>query len=104
MENTTTGHDEHDDVAAHEIAREVEVAFRDVPYPGDEDLIGSPNHWESPEVLDSFQGRHWRGVPLTVLFTHRLSLSLFSPKAFLFYLPAYLIAALLHSEEVDTLG
>jgi hypothetical protein len=66
-------------------------------------LIDSPGHWESSEVVDTFRGRHWKDIPLDALFTHRLSLSLFSPKAFLFYLPAYLVAALLHSGVVDTL-
>jgi hypothetical protein len=95
---------EYDEIEAfRELAAEIEGAFESLSYPGDDDLIGAPTHWEAPEVLEAFRGKHWKDVPLSVLFTHRLSLPLFSDEAFRFYLPAYLVAALLHPEEVDTL-
>jgi hypothetical protein len=94
---------ENEDEVSRDIALDVEAAFKNVPYPGNDNLIDSSGHWESPEVVEAFRGRHWKDISLDTLFTHRLSLSLFSPKAFLFYLPAYLVAALLHSGEVDTL-
>lgn len=93
---------DEDDVL-REVAAEIEGAFESLSYPGDDDLIGARMHWEAPEVLEAFRGRHWKDVPLSVLFTHRLSLPLFSNEAFRFYLPAYLVAAVLHPEEVDTL-
>lgn len=92
-----------EDEIGRDIALDVEIAFNNVPYPGDDNLIAFTGHWESPDVLEAFRGKHWRDISLDVLFTHRLSLSLFSPKAFLFNLPAYLIAALLHPNVVDTL-
>ncbi len=94
---------EDDDEVARQIAGEVAEAFARVSYPGDDRLLESPTHWESASVLEAFRGKQWRSVALDVLFTHRLSLALFSPEAFRFYLPAYLTAALLHSEAVDTL-
>lgn len=95
--------DDDEDQVAREIASEVEEAFATVPYPGDDRIVGSSTHWESPDVLEAFRGKHWREVSLDVLFTYRMSLGQLTPEAFHFYLPACLLASLRYSEAVDTL-
>ena len=103
VERPTMLSEDDEDAMAQEVAAEVEEAFATVPYPGDGRLVASATHWESADLVTAFRARSWKEVPLDVLFTHRLSLPLFSPEAFRFYLPAYLIGALLHSPELDTL-
>lgn len=96
--------EEEDELVAlvREIAREVEDAFATVTYPGDDKLVVYPDSYECWNLEEAFRGKHWRDISLDVLLTHRFSLVLFSPEAFRFYLPCFLVAALLHPRETDT--
>lgn len=85
------------------LSHEIERAFAGVENPGKDKLVEYPDHWESPEVVESFADMHWDAVPLDTLVKHRLSLPLFTAEAFRFYLPAFLRAAVLHPAAVDTL-
>src|SRR5947207_15556364 len=74
-----------------EVTREVEEAFTDVPYPGDDSIVTAPLNWEAMEVRSDFRGKHWQDlINPTSLREHKL-LCLFSAEGFRFYLPAYLI-------------
>ena len=88
---------------ADELVQEIETAFAGAKNPGRERLVEYPDYWESPSVIESFAGTHWNDVPLDTLINHRLSLPLFTPEAFRFYLPAFLRAAVAHPAAVDTL-
>jgi hypothetical protein len=76
---------------------QIELAFSDVPYPGEHDLSAS-TYGEEPDALRrEFKGKtHWREVEAKFLDQApdgwRSALSFFSDRAFVFYLPAYLIA------------
>ena len=84
---------------ANNIVREIEEAFADVPYPEDENI--SPYE---PEDAEAFKRRHWRDVSVDFLMPrYKSSLGLFEPEAYRFYLPAYLIASLLHYDSVDVM-
>jgi hypothetical protein len=78
---------------------QIETAFADVTYPGDHDLTSS-TYGEEPEALTrEFQGkRDWRELDAKFLDQApegwRTALSFFSDRAFVFYLPAYMIADL----------
>jgi hypothetical protein len=78
---------------------QIETAFADVTYPGDHDLTSS-TYGEDPEALKrEFKGkRNWRELDAKFLDQApegwRTALSFFSDRAFVFYLPAYLIADL----------
>lgn len=74
-----------------EIAQEVEQAFATVAPPEDDDSPGSSAHWKN--VPDAFRGKHWKELSPEVLREHDYDLKYFSPGAFHFFLPAYLIAA-----------
>jgi hypothetical protein len=78
---------------------QIETAFADVAYPGDHDLTSS-TYGEEPEALKrEFKGkRNWRELDAKFLDqapeAWRTALCFFSDRAFVFYLPAYLIADL----------
>jgi len=81
-----------------QIASLIRQAFADTPYPGDHALVRSAGD-EPAEVEALFRGRDdWR--ILSASFVDRAgaaspsALSFFSPEAFRFYLPAYLMADL----------
>lgn len=91
--------------AAESLRREIEGAFADAKYPGDDKLVydDSGGHLECNEVATAFKGKQWKEVPLDVLRYHSAGLFFFTPEAYRFYLPAYLIAAALNYQDVDTL-
>lgn len=84
-----------------EIAKGIESAFADIPYPGDDNIVerlivdgremGDP---EREEIADAFRGKPWRDLPREVILYHYDSLPFLTLEAFRYYLPAYLITAL----------
>jgi hypothetical protein len=82
--------------AADEVKTLIRKAFAQAPYPGDDHLLRSQGD-EPDEVADLFRGKDdWSA--LAPDFVDRAgaaspsALSFFSPAAFRFYLPAYLLA------------
>ena len=80
-----------------DIAAVIDESFRLIPYPGDEALviIRGEVDLERREILETFKGKHWRTLPLSVLRYNHQSLFFFTPAAYRFYLPAYLRATAL---------
>lgn len=75
------------------LRREIEQAFSDPPYPGDDQLVAYDDY-ESEELKRSFKGKHWRDIPRDVLRYHYDDLPFFSSAGLRCYLPAFLMAAL----------
>jgi hypothetical protein len=91
--------------AAESLRREIEGAFANAKNLGDDKLVydNSGGHLECNEVAAAFRGKHWKEIPLDVLRYHSSGLFFFTPEAYRFYLPAYLIAAALYHDEADTI-
>ncbi len=86
-----------------ELIDRISSAFAAAPYPGDNNIIVNVNDLESQDIAKAFRGYHWRSLRFDTIFYHRDSLPFLSPQAFRFYLPAYLITAIRHYEDGDTL-
>ncbi len=86
-----------------EFVREVEEAFADVPYPGDDKIVDNLDLYGRDIIFEAFRGKHWREITIDVLFWHRDSFGQLSPEGFRFYLPCFMIGAVLHPVETDTL-
>jgi hypothetical protein len=94
------------DFDAVQVKKKIEAAFADVPYPGDENLVRSTN----PENLDAakfFKGVKWwdwKDRP-SELLSPKINGYLFflSPAAFRYYLPLYMIQALVDYNRSDLL-
>src|SRR5258706_12502111 len=82
---------------AQQVARQIAKAFADAPYPGDDDI-----GWDGIE--DTLRGKHWRELPLDVIFRERGELSFLSAAGFRFYLPAFMLGVLKYYDEVDKLS
>jgi Family of unknown function (DUF6714) len=78
------------------LVNQIQAAFETEPYPGDDRLVNSRGgyHLEANQIAAAFQGKHWRQLDLRFLFPQRQSLYFFTPEAFRFFLPAYLLASL----------
>jgi len=82
------------------LKRRIREAFADVPYPGDDYLVAHANYGDAYTLTkEAFRGLDdWRTLDPTFLDESLdgwgSALSFFTPSAFRFYLPAYLLADL----------
>jgi hypothetical protein len=83
---------------SQELIARIEEAFKDVPYPGDDNLDRG-----YPLEVEDFIGKHWKDLPFDFMFSNREALWSFSGEGFHFYLPAFLIAMLRYPGRMDTL-
>ncbi len=85
----------------HIIARQIEDAFADTPYPGDARIVKSGQAGE--EVRQAFRGKSWQHLSVNQLTYHHVDLPVLTPEAFRFYLPAFMTAVLQHHDHVGTM-
>ena len=76
-------------------------AFKDTPYPGNNNIAIHERDLEF-ESLDEFIGLDWRDITVNFLSPkHTSSLCFMTPVAYLYYLPAYMLASIEDYEESD---
>jgi hypothetical protein len=92
-----------DEKYRQDLAHQVELAFANVPYPGDDKIVAHPNTSISSHLPALLAGKHWKELSLEVIIQENLSLPLLTPEGFRFYLPAFLRASLLFPDQVDIL-
>jgi uncharacterized protein DUF6714 len=76
------------------LIREIEQAFADIEYPGDDKIVPVLNQMDYWRLSNDFKGTDWKAIDPDILVKHVYDLPLLTSEAFRFYLPAYLIAAL----------
>ena len=81
-----------------DVRQRIDQVFADVPYPGDDHIAARKKGWLYPELIADFKGKHWRDVPTSTVRSHFDELSLFSEAGTQYYLPAYLLGALVDQE------
>jgi hypothetical protein len=98
----TTRDDEEDsyDLRRREIVRDIEAAFADAPYPGDDNINLSEHFGAAEDMIRCFKGRQWTEISAEELSDQRFAIFHFTPEAFRFFLPAYMRANLLVGPEV----
>lgn len=79
------------------------AAFADTPYPGDGNIVVDQSVFdpESTEVVSAFAGMRWEDISVEMVRRFKEALPLFTPVAFRFYLPAYMVACVDASYDVD---
>ena len=82
----------------------IEHAFLDVLYPGDNNITHCPyNCAECRRIADFFKGKEWRGQTAAELKNYHVALSLFTPEAFHYFLPAFMLVSLDSYEKGDVI-
>jgi len=82
----------------------IKTAFADVPYPGDRNITRCPYHCKPcEEISDYFKGKGWEGHSVEDLRDHHTALSLFTPEAFHYFLPAFMLASVESYDNMDIL-
>ena len=82
----------------------IESVFTDVPYPGDGNITRCPYHCaECLAVAKFFKGRSWQGNTVEELREHHTALALFTPEAFHYFLPAFMLASIDGYDKFDVI-
>jgi hypothetical protein len=84
------------------IRQRIEAAFADAQ-PPDERNITVCNCVECNEIAATFQGKHWNEIPLDLLRYNSEAMCFFTPEAYRYYLPAYMMASLQDYIAADTI-
>jgi hypothetical protein len=80
------------------LIQQIEAAFAGMEQPGDEEIVPDLRQLEDNYDL---KGRHWRDLTAADILEHEGSPFLFTPVAYRFFLPAYLLAAVRDYEGAD---
>ena len=89
------------DSVAESIVEKIKLAWDGVPYPGDSNIF-TPHSYDDEDITDYFRGTTWEGHSAESLRMHSSAIStFFTPIAFHYWLPAYLVAAIEDPEELD---
>jgi hypothetical protein len=87
------------------LAELIREAFVSVEYPGDDRLVydTSGGHLECDGVAAAFKGKRWAELSVDFLRRHADSIFFFTPEAYRFYLPAYLLSIIGSYRESDVM-
>jgi hypothetical protein len=84
------------------LKEKIEAAFAGVPYPGDENITRCPYRCsECTKVALFFKGRTQSDHTLEELRAQHTALALFTPEAFHYFLPAFMLVSLEKYEKGD---
>lgn len=72
----------------------IQKAFTDTPYPGDDNIGYSTTDFDGIRHTEVLRGKHWKEISLEIIQPIDLSLYFVTDDAFVFYLPAFLLASL----------
>jgi hypothetical protein len=87
-------------MTAAEVIQMIEDAWRDVPYPGDEKIF-TPDSYDDEDIVSYFGRTTWRDHAPAKLRAHSSAFTFFTPEAFHYWLPAFVIAAIQDPDEAD---
>lgn len=80
----------------------IREAFGGSEYPGDDNLVRDSGHDpECRELAAAFRGKAWESISTQMIRGHKDAFPLFTPAAFRYYLPAYLLGCIDARSEVD---
>lgn len=79
------------------------TAFAATPYPGDDSLVVDQSGFdpECNEIAREFRGKDWKDISVEMLLKYKEALPLFTPAAFRYYLPAYMIGCTDFYDQMD---
>ena len=82
----------------------IEEAFANVPYPGDDNITRCPyDCTECRRVAEFFKGKTWTGHTVEELKPFHIALSVFTPEAFHYFLPAFMMVSMSLYEKGDVI-
>ncbi len=86
------------DTLQQRVARQIELAFSDTPYPGDTAITAG----DDESLAAALRGQKWQDVSHELLYRFRWDMFLFTPEGFRYFAPAMMRAALLKHDDIGT--
>jgi hypothetical protein len=84
-----------------ELIASIKAAFATRVYPGDDQLVDDLDDLESAEIAEAFRGLHWSEPSPEMLEHNNSALNFFSDAAWRYYVPAFMLVVLEHSDKID---
>jgi len=88
-------------MTAEEVITLIKNAFADTPNPSGR---LSADTYDDEGTHDYFSGTTWDGHDVAMLRKHEAAMSFFTPEAFRYYLPCFMLAELTDPKTADILG
>jgi hypothetical protein len=86
------------------LKQKIEEAFASVSYPGDNNITHCPyNCTECRRIAEYFKGKTWADHVASELRGHHVALTLFTPEAFHYFLPAFMLVSMETYEKGDVI-
>ena len=86
------------------LKEKIEAAFAVVEYPGDGNITRCPYHCsECTRVAEFFKGRKWTGNTAEELKAQHTALALFTPDAFQYFLPGFMLISMNDYQKGDVI-
>ncbi|MCD4686042.1 MAG: hypothetical protein K8S97_08910 [Anaerolineae bacterium] len=82
------------------LVAKIKAAFAAREYPGDANLVKDEQDWEAAEYADAFKGRQWQSVTVATMAYEKSALSFFTPAAYQYYMPAFMVGCLEHFDDM----
>ncbi len=86
-----------------ELGRQILDTFEEDPPPLDDELL-HPDCMDDCDILQFYGGIRWRDMSDAMIVYNYAALTAFAPKAFRYYLPAYLLWTLRNADSVEYVG
>lgn len=87
-------------LTVEELIAKIKNAWRELPYPGDENIF-TPHSYDDEGITEYFSGTTWEDHSVEELRAHCAAFTFFTPIAYRYWLPAFLMAWVLDPEELD---
>lgn len=93
-----------DSVSSADLRERVFNAFANTSAPDVKEITGTSwdGDLEREGVRQAFAGRAWHELPVSLFAEHRQALFFLSPRAWAYYVPGYMLAAIDRYNEADT--
>lgn len=89
-------------MTAQQVIQLIENAWNGVVHPGDEKIF-KPDACNDEAILRHFRSTNWHGHDPARLRAYSSAFTFFTPEAFHYWLPAFMVAAIQHPEEADVI-
>ncbi len=84
------------------LKEKIQTAFSEVAYPGDENITHCPYKcFECTAVTAFFKGKKWQEISTADARHYHGALNVFTPEAFQFFLPAFMLASVESYDRQD---
>lgn len=88
------------DLKCAKLITDINSTFQNVQYTSHQSTITIDARYDCEEISEQFSGKDWRDIPFQMLIDTYSALYLFTPEAFHYFLPAFMLASLSDDDDM----